>query len=79
MQHLRLPHHGLEHVSFEWLRMRYGHLTVWAAKSSRVREDTTNSADGGLPEESMSLTSFLDGLENGASSAHDYVKRVSTN
>ena len=75
LQPLKLS--ALEYVDFAWMRARFGHLEVFAAESSRVRDDTTDMSDGGLHEESQLLATFLDEIESGDTGLrHNYLKLV---
>ena len=66
---------ALDHVDFEWLRSRFGHLAVYAAESSRLREDTTDMRDGGLSEKQQTMSRFLDDIESGRDDLrHNYLK-----
>jgi len=68
---------GLEYVDFAWMRNRYGHLSIYAAESSRMSEDTTDARDGGLNEQQTALSDFLDQMESGRSDIrYNYLKLV---
>ena len=76
-QKLKLSPSGLEHVDFAWLRNHYGHMEIYAAESSRLKEDTTDYTDGGLSEEATTLSTFLDEMQSGRTDVrHNYLKLV---
>jgi hypothetical protein len=62
---------GLDHVDFQYLNERYGHLLVYLSASSKTREDTTDADLGGLPEETQLLGKFLDALQHDRRERHD--------
>ena len=67
---------SLQHYGFEWLRQHHGLDVVWAASSSRLLEDQTDSDNGGLSEVDMPFASFLDSIVGGKKPRHDYVKML---
>jgi hypothetical protein len=75
MQKFVLPLPALAHVgSFEELADRYGHVHIWAATSSKTREDTTDGEDGGLDEERVSFGTFLARVAVPSVNKYDYIK-----
>ena len=75
MQKFVLPLPALAHVgSFEELADRYGHVHIWAATSSKTREDTTDGDDGGLDEERVSFGTFLARVAVPSVNKYDYIK-----
>lgn len=71
----RLETDGLRGVGFGWLRRRYGGAEVYAQQSSRTAEDTTNSDDGGLPEQEMRLSAFVDAISSGEVTRYNCERR----
>ena len=67
---------SLHNYGFGWIRKHHGHITVWAASSSRLREDQSDATHGGLPEVDMSMAQFLDSISSGARPQYDYVKML---
>lgn len=67
---------SLQHYGFDWLRQHHGLHFVYAASSSRLLEDQTDSDNGGLPEVQMQFDSFLDSIVGGKKPRYDYVKML---
>ena len=67
---------SLQHYGFDWLRQHHGLHSVYAASSSRLLEDQTDSDWGGLPEVQMQFDVFLDSIVGGKKPRYDYVKML---
>lgn len=75
MQKFVLPLPALAHVgSFEGLADRYGHVHIWAATSSKSREDTTDGDNGGLDEERVKFGTFLARVSLPSVNKYNYIK-----
>jgi quercetin dioxygenase-like cupin family protein len=80
MQKLRPNCPTLSTIGFEHLSSRYGDHMVFAAKSSRLRDDTTDEDQGGMPESELPMAQFVQSIVGGGSRpTHDYVKMTDEN